>query len=237
MAADVAHLPEFCSGEMYHMGHRLFTFISAVSLVLFLATCVMWVRSYRHGFEVRDITVWTATGECVPVQWTPVVPTIGESNWNLDWFTNRVVWQREVVIVNPPHEVRPCPESGIGRTIRSCCATRGYVTPYGGWAADTERDILADGGFVRGGFGYSRANGTFFRHETNPWGTDIVRRAMVPVWFLAASFIPLPAFWTTRRLRTTKRSAEGLCLTCGYDLRATPDRCPECGTVPQAVTA
>ena len=39
----------------------------------------------------------------------------------------------------------------------------------------------------------------------------------------------LPAIWLIRRARQRSQSRAGLCPQCGYDLRATPDRCPECG--------
>ena len=47
---------------------------------------------------------------------------------------------------------------------------------------------------------------------------------------LAAVFAIVPVLWISRRLRDTALVRHGRCLNCGYDLRATPQRCPECGT-------
>jgi hypothetical protein len=53
-----------------------------------------------------------------------------------------------------------------------------------------------------------------------------------PDWFLAAIFSIAPAIWLVLRRRARSLDRTGFCAGCGYDLRGTPDRCPECGMVP-----
>jgi hypothetical protein len=60
---------------------------------------------------------------------------------------------------------------------------------------------------------------------------------LVPLWLLLiVSALPFWAPPTARLLLRYRRSPEpGTCTVCGYDLRATPQRCPECGTSAAAV--
>ena len=51
-----------------------------------------------------------------------------------------------------------------------------------------------------------------------------------PLWSVAALFGVIPAVAMVRKLQRRKHMAAGYCSQCGYDLRASPDRCPECGT-------
>jgi hypothetical protein len=45
----------------------------------------------------------------------------------------------------------------------------------------------------------------------------------------------LPALCAWRHARRRHRESNGLCRSCGYDLRATPDTCPECGAEKPAI--
>jgi len=55
-------------------------------------------------------------------------------------------------------------------------------------------------------------------------------RVGVPYWFACIVGLVAPVLWTVRRRRRMVKFRSD-CPICGYDLRATPDRCPECGTV------
>jgi hypothetical protein len=51
----------------------------------------------------------------------------------------------------------------------------------------------------------------------------------LPIWFLAWAFAMPPAIALQRHRKRQRRIRNGLCLACGYDLRASGERCPECG--------
>ena len=61
-------------------------------------------------------------------------------------------------------------------------------------------------------------------------------------YLLVLPYLPLsvvcaiaPAWWSIGAWRSRRQRRKDCCSVCGYDLRATPERCPECGAVPASV--
>ena len=83
------------------------------------------------------------------------------------------------------------------------------------------------------GFGLYRPNATAQFSGIFHTGWAIT----VPCWFATLVTVPLAALGLRRIVtRLKRRRIDGICFNCGYDLRATPQRCPECGTIPQDVS-
>jgi hypothetical protein len=71
-----------------------------------------------------------------------------------------------------------------------------------------------------------------FSMGTFGWDAETVTYLLIPYWFAALATTILPGLWALRWWGRRHARVVGLCRSCGYDLRATPDRCPECGEVP-----
>jgi hypothetical protein len=80
------------------------------------------------------------------------------------------------------------------------------------------------------GFGFERID-----QKTPPLLVATARqtttRVVTPLWFITSALAVLPLVRLRAAVRTRRRRQAQQCVACGYDLRATPDRCPECGAV------
>ena len=91
-------------------------------------------------------------------------------------------------------------------------------------ASDVVRGSLAPEDVVSM-LGFTAAHG---RIQHLPGGSTLTG-IDVPLWFVVTLTAAGPALALLHRRRRRLRGRAGLCRRCGYDLRATPGRCPECG--------
>jgi hypothetical protein len=85
----------------------------------------------------------------------------------------------------------------------------------------------------RGRWGFYLAGSYFWsRNGRGDMEFGSMRWVTIPAWAVAVPLAVLPALTARRFLRRRREQrlhSQGQCVRCGYDLRATPGRCPECG--------
>jgi len=106
--------------------------------------------------------------------------------------------------------------------------TSGMVSSRSTWlyhrlSPDPLRNMLP--GRVVGAFGYGVCDTSL------PPQVPVYKAIVLPYWLLIGIAMSpwLVYAWRRWRGRAARRIAAGLCPACGYDLRASPERCPECG--------
>jgi hypothetical protein len=209
---------------MRRVARRLFMLCSVVSLLLWVASCVLWVRSYSasdHLFRSRRIQIpltpedrdW-ARGEGHEAEVTVLCRTVA-----LTSLQGRVILMHR--------------QETEGYSLQQVKSDRlnpliGERSHYG-WFSQSVRDDSAGRGRSR--FGFHRQ-----RVDQSQW--NFIHTWEIPLFVPVVGFAILPLVWLSGRLSSRRAARRGRCPACGYDLRASPDRCPECGvSTPNATEA
>jgi hypothetical protein len=189
----------------------MFNGLAALSLLLFAASVTLCIRSHFRYDEV--IYENNFAGDGTDAQATKESESARRPWWASAFWIDmwEICTDRGGIIFT--HD-RGDPE-GIG----------GYVGPSG-WRYSSD----AAGNRLVSIWPTVERTGSFVPPNVN--GRLAVK---LPYWLLITFFGILPAFVISRLIRRN-RYPNGFCRKCGYDLRATPDRCPECGTVPKALS-
>jgi hypothetical protein len=175
-------------------------FLAALSLLLLLSMCGMWVRSHTVS---ESIWHTASSGE-------------NKRMYAVGCAPGAIGFMR---VTGPP--IMPG-ANGFRRIAGPDNAFDIYLLPTGFYYLRTA--TLRS----QGGRSFFQKLGFAFVHL--PVGGLIdVRKLEVPDWLFVILFAIAPAI-EFRRWRARRRYGGGCCRRCGYDLRATPDRCPECGT-------
>jgi hypothetical protein len=192
------------SNRMKSFRRWLFSGIAAISLVLCLATAAIWIRSYWVSDAFLNFRYLPPD---MSVATKDFLPRTNQQ------FTDISVLRGELLVV---------------RTLRPV----GYTGTSDGWNRLTQHTLplLNRGTSFLNHCGFALG----MDHPADYPGASSFR-LLFPLWGIVLLTAILPFWWLLRFRRTIERGRieEGRCAKCGYDLRATPDRCPECGTVPR----
>ena len=197
------------------MKRRLRNLLALVSLLLCAATAALWVRSYRVGDfgEFLGTLEARTEGDVATARNVGVYSSHGRIGLGLT---------RTESAADDPHRYRIPQGSGLVWGPGYCWER----TPFSPWTG-------VGGSRWLGGVDVRNASWSYPMLK----GTTTSRGVAVPHWAAVAALAVLPAHAAVRLLRTRRRRKRGGCLACGYDLRATPGRCPECGATGAPVAA
>jgi hypothetical protein len=142
-------------------------------------------------------------------------------------------WVWSHVRPTPPRFVGPTParwrEVSLGGGHMAFSATEVFTRPARvGAGYPIGADV--DGWHVMG-VRWRRESLTLMRPEDRAVAAVLHTSRTVVVWLglpLLLSAV-LPVAWAVRRVKARRPTPAGACRVCGYDLRASAERCPECG--------